>query len=151
MGFIESERTINLIDYFRILTRHKWVLIFSLVVAVGVCVWYNSKLIPIYGTSTVLIIDRESTRSPITGQTMEYESYLSESMTFNTHFEMITSQAVLERVVRNLNLDKLDKDKTLYVLCGSGNRATTAAAYLKVKGYDVIVITGGAEMYRNIV
>jgi uncharacterized protein involved in exopolysaccharide biosynthesis len=109
MGFIESERTINLIDYFRILTRHKWTCIFSLVVAVGVCIWYNSKLIPIYGTSAVVVIDRESTRSPITGQRTEYESYLSESMTFNTHFEMITSQAVLERVVRNLNLDKPDK------------------------------------------
>jgi len=48
------------------------------------------------------------------------------------------------------NIDKLDKDKILYVLCGSGNRATTAAAYLKVKGYDVVVITGGVEMYRNI-
>ncbi len=48
------------------------------------------------------------------------------------------------------NLDKLDKDKTIYVLCGSGNRATTAAAYLKVKGYNSVVITGGVRMYRNI-
>lgn len=49
------------------------------------------------------------------------------------------------------NLHKLDKKKTLYVLCGSGNRATTAAAYLKVRGYDVVVITGGIDMYRSIV
>jgi hydroxyacylglutathione hydrolase len=48
------------------------------------------------------------------------------------------------------NLDKLDKDNTYYVLCGSGNRATTAAAYLSVKGYDVVVITGGVDMYRNL-
>lgn len=47
------------------------------------------------------------------------------------------------------NLEKLDPTKTIYVLCGSGNRATTAAAYLKVKGFDVIVITGGVGMYRN--
>jgi hydroxyacylglutathione hydrolase len=51
------------------------------------------------------------------------------------------------------SLEKLDTDKhkTIYVLCGSGNRATTAAAYLKVRGYEAVVITGGAEMYRNIV
>jgi hydroxyacylglutathione hydrolase len=50
------------------------------------------------------------------------------------------------------NLDKLvmNKHKTIYVLCGSGNRATTAAAYLNVEGYDVVVITGGADMYRNV-
>lgn len=49
------------------------------------------------------------------------------------------------------NLDKLDKGKKIYVLCGSGNRATTAAAYLKVNGYDAVVITGGVGMYRNLV
>ncbi len=48
------------------------------------------------------------------------------------------------------SLNKLAKDKTIYVLCGSGNRATTAAAYLKVNGYDVVVITGGVGMYRNL-
>jgi len=49
------------------------------------------------------------------------------------------------------SLDKLDKKKTIYVLCSSGNRATTASAYLKGKGYHAVVITGGAGMYRNTV
>ncbi|MFA7204040.1 MAG: rhodanese-like domain-containing protein, partial [Candidatus Caldatribacteriota bacterium] len=49
------------------------------------------------------------------------------------------------------SLDKLDKKKTIYVLCSSGNRATTASSYLKGKGYHAIVITGGARMFRNLV
>lgn len=51
------------------------------------------------------------------------------------------------------SLDKLvmDKHKTIYVLCGSGNRATTATAYLITKGYNAVVITGGVGMYRNFV
>ena len=49
------------------------------------------------------------------------------------------------------SLDKLDRKKTIYILCSSGNRATTASSYLEGKGYHAIVITGGAEMYRNIV
>lgn len=48
------------------------------------------------------------------------------------------------------NLYKLDSNKTIYVLCGSGNRATTAASYLKLKGFHAVVITGGIRMYRNI-
>jgi hydroxyacylglutathione hydrolase len=48
------------------------------------------------------------------------------------------------------NLDKLDRNKTIYVLCGSGNRATTAASYLKFEGFNAAVITGGVRMYRNI-
>ncbi|HSM25767.1 MAG TPA: rhodanese-like domain-containing protein, partial [Anaerolineaceae bacterium] len=49
------------------------------------------------------------------------------------------------------SLDKLDRKKTVYVLCSSGNRATTASAYLEGKGYHAIVITGGAGMYRSFV
>lgn len=49
------------------------------------------------------------------------------------------------------NLEQLDPDQTMYVLCGSGNRATTAAGYLKERGYEVVVITGGVDMYRNFV
>lgn len=41
------------------------------------------------------------------------------------------------------NLDKLDKNKKIYVLCGSSERATTGAAFLKNEGYDPVVITGG--------
>ena len=48
-------------------------------------------------------------------------------------------------------LGRLDREKKIYVLCSSGNRATTAAAYLKTKGYDAVVITGGAKMFRNLV
>lgn len=47
--------------------------------------------------------------------------------------------------------DKLNKDKTIYVLCASGNRATTATSFLRLKGFNAVVITGGAEMYRNFV
>jgi rhodanese-related sulfurtransferase len=48
------------------------------------------------------------------------------------------------------DFEKLDKNKRIYIFCGSGNRATTAASYLKVRGYEVVVITGGATMYRNL-
>lgn len=47
-------------------------------------------------------------------------------------------------------LDKLPRDKDIYVLCSSGNRSTTAASCLKMAGLKPIVITGGAEMYRKI-
>ena len=48
------------------------------------------------------------------------------------------------------SLDRLDKKKTIYILCSSGNRATTASSYLEGKGYHAVVITGGAGMYRNL-
>lgn len=41
------------------------------------------------------------------------------------------------------NLDLLDKEKTIYIQCNSGNTATTAASYLIQRGYDPVVIAGG--------
>lgn len=57
----------------------------------------------------------------------------------------------LKSLYESLEKLNMNKEKSIYILCGSGNRSTTAASYLKVRGYDLIVITGGAEMYRNFV
>ena len=111
MNHTQTEQTVNLIQYYHTLTRHKWVIIASVVIGVSLALWYNSKLIPIYRATATLIIDRESAYSPLTGQRTDYETYLSESMTFNTHFELITSRPVLEKVVKDLKLDRIDKNR----------------------------------------
>ena len=44
-------------------------------------------------------------------------------------------------------LDKLVYDIPIYLLCNSGDRATTAYSYLKLKGFNPIVVSGGTEMF----
>ena len=39
--------------------------------------------------------------------------------------------------------EKLPKDKPIYILCGSGDRSASAGAFLRNKGYDAIVVSGG--------
>lgn len=46
--------------------------------------------------------------------------------------------------------NEIDEGLTIYTLCGSGNRATTAASYLKQRGYHVIVIAGGMKAVQAI-
>lgn len=44
------------------------------------------------------------------------------------------------------NLDQIDSDKDIYLLCGSGGRATAGDAYLKSHGFDhTHVIEGGIK------
>lgn len=43
------------------------------------------------------------------------------------------------------SLDQLDKSLHIYTLCGSGNRGTTAASYLKTLGYKASVVQGGIK------
>lgn len=43
----------------------------------------------------------------------------------------------------------LDKDETIYVLCATGNRATSASSYLKNLGYKPVVVLGGLKALGN--
>ncbi len=40
-------------------------------------------------------------------------------------------------------LEELPKDRTIYVICRSGNRSSTAANYLTMKGFDAVSVSGG--------
>ena len=106
----ESQQSINLTEYYRVLARHKLLIVLCLIGGLSLALWYNSKLIPFYRATAVIVIDKESRFSPLTGERMGFESYLSESMTFNTHFELILSRPVLEQVVKDMEMDKIHED-----------------------------------------
>ena len=47
-------------------------------------------------------------------------------------------------------MDRVDKNKTAYMLCGIGKRAMIAAERLSEKGYkDLVVIDGGIKAWIN--
>ena len=107
MNHREEEQTIQLTEYYHVMIRHKWTIIISLLIMVSLVLLHNARLTPIYRATATLIIDKEKTKSPLTGQRTEYETYMSESLTFNTHFKLITSRPVLERVINDLKLDQM--------------------------------------------
>jgi uncharacterized protein involved in exopolysaccharide biosynthesis len=103
-----EEQTIHLGDYYHLLLRHKWTIVLSVLIVFSLVMLHNSRLIPVYQAMATMIIDSDITKSPVTGQRMDYESYMSESLTFNTHFKLITSRPVMERVIQKLDLDPTD-------------------------------------------
>lgn len=111
----EFEQSIHLADYFYILAKRRWLIIASFVCIVSLTMFYTLHMKPVYQASTTIVIDKEQTMSPLTGERMDYDSYVSQSLTFNTHFKLITSRPVLEKVIRNLNLDKSERGEKLKV------------------------------------
>ena len=93
-------------DYFDIFLKRKWIMLLIFVIVLSISVFYTIKAVPVYQSTSTIIIDKESSASPITGRRMEYESYYSESLTFNTHFKLILSKPVVKRVVEILSFDK---------------------------------------------
>ncbi len=111
----DTEESPHLAEYFYVLTKHKWTVVVCLIVVVSMTMLFTFLMRPVYRATTTLVIEKERSTSPLTGERLDYESYLSQSMTFNTHFKLITSRPVLEQVIRDRNLVKLETEKGIEV------------------------------------
>jgi succinoglycan biosynthesis transport protein ExoP len=109
-SYIQQDPSKHLSEYYFILLKHKWVIIAACLIAVSLSVYRNSGLIPMYKTTATIVIEGDRKTSPITGQIMNYESFYSGALAFNTHLKLMTSRFVLERVIKNLKLDQINND-----------------------------------------
>jgi uncharacterized protein involved in exopolysaccharide biosynthesis len=109
----ETEEILNLSDYYHILVKHKWLIINSFVMIVSLTLFFTFQMKPVYKATGIMIIDKEQSVSPLTGEKIDFESYVSQSLTFNTHFKRITARPVLEKVISNLKLNEIDREKEL--------------------------------------
>ncbi|CAG37949.1 related to exopolysaccharide biosynthesis protein (GumC protein) [Desulfotalea psychrophila LSv54] len=65
---------------------------------------------PVYQATANLVIDKEQTSSPLTGERIDNSSYASQLLTFNTHFKLIHSKPVVLALVKKLKLDEKEED-----------------------------------------
>ena len=111
----EPEQPKHLAEYYYILAKHKWLIIAVLVVAVTLTLLHNSRLKPVYRATTTLVIESERTRSPVTGNVLDYESYYQGTLAFNTHCKLITSRPVMERVMKDLQMEQVENPEQLEI------------------------------------
>lgn len=105
-----QEASKHLSEYYFVFLKHKWLIIAVCLITVLFAVYHNLMSLPIYKTYSSIVIDTDQKTSPITGQIMNYESYFMGTLTFNTHFKLITSRPVLERVVESLKLTNIHQE-----------------------------------------
>jgi len=109
-SYIQEEPSKHLSEYYFVLLKHKWVIIAACLIAVSISIYRNSGSIPMYKTTATIVIEGDRKTSPFTGQAMNYESFYMGALAFNTHLKLITSRPVLERVVRNLKMNQIDRN-----------------------------------------
>lgn len=110
-----QEQEIHLSEYLMVLMKRRTLIILVFILTVSATVFYSYTADPVYQSSAKLIIDKESASSPITGERTNYESYLSQTMTFNTSIKMIKSTSVIKEVIAALNLDARDTEQDLEI------------------------------------
>ena len=104
----KPEQSAHLSEYYYILSKHKGLIIASLILMVTLTMLFSFLMKPIYQATTTLVIEKEQSTSPLTGEKIDYESYSSQLLTFNTHFKLITSNPVLQKVIKSLKLDQVN-------------------------------------------
>jgi len=100
-----NQTNIHLSDYLYIIRKHQGVILASLFILVGLVTVFSFTMTPVYKATARMVIDKEVKKSPLTGERLDYESYLSENLTFQTHFKLIKSRPVLSRVYEVLDLE----------------------------------------------
>ena len=98
------ERKIHWRDYVHIFWERKWIPATTLVVAVTLTFIYNSRQIPIYETSTRILVDSE--RVKILNIEDVQSSYAGDTAYLNTQVKILQSRPLAERVVKALELGR---------------------------------------------
>lgn len=101
----DFDDSIQLAEYLDILYKRKALIAAIFLVILALTLIATFRAVPVYQSTSTMIIDKERSSSPLTGQRMEYESFYSQELTFNTHFKLILSKAVIQRVIKTLKLD----------------------------------------------
>lgn len=101
--------TIHLSDYLKVLKKRRSLIIAFLIITVFATMLFSFLMEPVYQASSVMVIDKEESTS-VTGEKIDFGSYQSQLLTFNTHFKLIKSKPVVLEVIRELKLDS-GKDK----------------------------------------
>ena len=97
------EQTIHLADYWHVITKRKSLLITFICVTIIATTAVSFRMKPVYQAEARMVVERESSSSPVTGQSTGYIDVQSQLLTFNTHFKLITSKPVIESLLADLD------------------------------------------------
>jgi len=115
MDKTKPEKTIHLTEYYHMLLKHKWIIIGSLLIISSLTIFYTFRMQPVYQATSIMVVEKERTRSPVTGESLAYDTFINQGFSFRTHAKLMVSRPVLRRVIIKLKLDQPDKEKSLEV------------------------------------
>ena len=102
-----SDESLTLTDLLRIVLKHKWTLLIVILLACGVAAVRTFLSTPVYRSTVVLQIERVAPRVVSFNNDVDQESgYVDEAMSLKTHYELLKSRSLAERVIDELRLDQ---------------------------------------------
>ncbi|MBD3414369.1 MAG: polysaccharide biosynthesis tyrosine autokinase [Candidatus Aminicenantes bacterium] len=100
----DEETEINLLEYWHLLLKRKWVVIACVGAAVFFKGVYVFKVTPQYKAVSTMMIEEESSRVLSIEDEFGYRQSVVDPRFFNTQIKLLSSKALMERVARKLDL-----------------------------------------------
>lgn len=100
----DEETEINLLEYWHLLLKRKWVVIACVGAAVFFTAFYVFKVTPKYKAVATMMIEDESSRILSIEDEFGYQQRYRDPRFYNTQIELLASKALVERVARKLDL-----------------------------------------------
>ena len=100
----DEETEINLLEYWYLLLKRKWVVIACVGAAVFFTAFYVFKVTPKYKAVSTMMIEDESSRILSIEDEFGYRRNVVDPRFFNTQVKLLGSKALVERVARKLDL-----------------------------------------------
>ncbi len=102
----DDEFELDLLDYWRILVKHKWTVFICLFITLVTVITATFLITPIYRSTLTLQIESEPAKIvkyEVESETNAYQSYDS---FYKTQYELLKSRSLAQRIINLLNLDE---------------------------------------------
>jgi succinoglycan biosynthesis transport protein ExoP len=144
-----AEDGLDLARYFRILVKHRWIIIASILGALAVGVGITLLMTPIFSAEATLKIDRESARIVDTQSIEPQEGSGATDEFFQTQYGLLKSRALAVNVIDRLGLGTGDTFfKAMRIRVPKSGAGSSAADYRR-KAVDILQKRLGVSPVRG--
>jgi polysaccharide biosynthesis transport protein len=110
---LPEDGTLDLRDLWRLIAKHKWLLVSMVVAGVAAALLVSFIRTPLYLATSTLQVDKRAAKVVKFGQADESGNQeLDERTAMGTQLELLKSRVLAERVIDELRLDRLGLDTT---------------------------------------
>ncbi len=103
------EKEIHLSEYWKVILFHKRLVFLWTVLIVLSTTVVMMKMAPVYQATATMIVDNAFSVSPVTGGQMDYNDAINYQLLFNTHKKMLSSNAVIEKLLDRMEPELAEK------------------------------------------
>jgi len=100
----DDEYEINLLDYWRVIVKRKWVVISCVGALVFFTAIFSFKATPKYKATATLMIEEEASKILSIEDEFGYRQRFADLRFFNTQLKLLKSKSLIERVARKMDL-----------------------------------------------